>query len=100
MSGEEYHEMEDRLRDALEKVVLLQGERDELAQAKFDLEKQVHTNYLLSFVLSGTYIRTCVILYSSSEWFIFAYLQAQIKDEEIIELRADLRAKEVLVQPG
>ena len=52
ISGEEFYEIEERLKEALSNVSVLEAERDDLAQSKFDLESRVGFCAMNSFHLS------------------------------------------------
>ena len=67
ISGEEFYEIEERLKDALSNVSVLEAERDDLAQSKFDLESRVgfvqRTAFILVFVYVFVFVCVCVCVY-------------------------------------
>ena len=61
VSGEEFSEIEERLRDTMSRLSAMEQERDELAQQNYDLKQQVwvaeawdHDTYVCTYV--RTYI--------------------------------------------
>ena len=57
VSGEEFSEIEERLRDTMSRLSAMEQERDELAQQNYELKQQVHVG---SRSLGSRCIRTYV----------------------------------------
>ena len=61
VSGEEFSEIEERLRDTMSRLSAMEQERDELAQQNYDLKQQV---WVAEAWDHGTYVCTHVHTYT------------------------------------